>query len=374
MRGVGCVSGVLFLFAMMSGGVLGAQTAQPSFSEIYSQLSKFSGDPYDPADGEGGDKLESALFSAADDEVLRALNEPRTTLTPVQRARTALGKLAVEHPDGMKWSADAMFHFEVLDVSPMIVVTMGVRSHEVFAAYALAEKDSPAKEMMWRTVASNFHDDDPGWMKVDVRALQRGPSKRARFVAITYWGGWAGSWDVKYRGYEWDPRSVYEADEVLSLDGAVGMDSEEGPVTKKHPFPTVGELKTAGALITLPYCIWSKLDYWDNPSLCAVDTIDMSGDDVRWVSRRYNRPDLLPLAKVSEYAEKHEAAELRAFCASDEVAKKLMAAGGVYTEAADPAVTVLEPGRERVVMGGGDVVEVEERGGRWLVVGFRKAP
>ena len=79
--------------------------------------------------------------------------------------------------------------------------------------------------------------------------------------------------------------------------GSFGLDD------KVPGFPQIGKLQTDGPLIIPPYCWFSSIDTWDNPSLCAVDTYDLSRDSVRFRSRTYNRPDLVPIAKAIEYAQ-----------------------------------------------------------------------
>jgi len=89
--------------------------------------------------------------------------------------------------------------------------------------------------------------------------------------------------------------------EIIEQDGAFGLDDEV------PGFAQIGELQTQGALMTLPYCWFSALDTWDNPSLCAVDTYDVARDKVRFETRRYNRPDLVPIAKAIEHARRRPA-------------------------------------------------------------------
>lgn len=42
----------------------------------------------------------------------------------------------------------------------------------------------------------------------------------------------------------------------------------------------MGDLKTNGSAIMLPYCWSSPIDTWDNPSLCAADSYDISATPV----------------------------------------------------------------------------------------------
>jgi len=38
-----------------------------------------------------------------------------------------------------------------------------------------------------------------------------------------------------------------------------------------HGFAQIGEFRAEGSSINLPYCWFSPIDTWDNPSLCAID-------------------------------------------------------------------------------------------------------
>jgi hypothetical protein len=137
-------------------------------------------------------------------------------------------------------------------------------------------------------------------------------------------------------------------------------------------FAQIGKLQTEGPAITLPYCWFSPIDTWDNPSLCAVDTYDTSGDQVKFRSRAYNRPDLLPIAKAIEYAEQRDYPAVLAYCASGDVALKLVRNIDPHFFAGDLKVTRIGDGKERVEMELESTTrfEVEKRDGRWLVVSF----
>jgi hypothetical protein len=87
-----------------------------------------------------------------------------------------------------------------------------------------------------------------------------------------------------------------------------------GPA-EKDPFAAVGRLNSSGARIRLPYGTFTAIDTWDDPSLCVVDTYDLTGDDIQFVEQRYNRPELVPVAKAIESAEKHDYPAVLAYCA-----------------------------------------------------------
>ncbi|HEX4319786.1 MAG TPA: hypothetical protein VHZ52_02720, partial [Acidobacteriaceae bacterium] len=215
---------------------------------------------------------------------------------------------------------------------------------------------------------------DLPWSKLDVFPLHRGSSGTVRFLLSMVGGGCVGSYGRKYAIEEWNPEEDFYLSEAVNQTGAVEMDAEpEQPPTKKVPFPTVGMLKTEGTQITLPYCEFTQLDTWDNPSLCMVDTYDISGDAIRFVGRRYNRPDLAPVAKALEYARAHDLPALRAYCVSDVVAQKILRElPGGYGFDAELEVLQLGATRERArpAYSGVPGFVVEKHGGRWLIVSF----
>ena len=108
--------------------------------------------------------------------------------------------------------------------------------------------------------------------------------------------------------------------------------------------------------------------------MCTVDTYDLSGDNARFISRVYNRPDLLPVAKAIEYAEQRDYGALLGYCGSVKVADSMMRDLPHFVYAGtDIHVTPVGNGRERVELGDGPDYrfDVEKRNGRWLVVAFK---
>ena len=160
---------------------------------------------------------------------------------------------------------------------------------------------------------------------------------------------------------------------MIKQEGSFGLeDAPEGSKpSPKHPFAPIGVFRSEDALITLPFCWFSPIDTWDNPSMCAVDTYNVSGDQVRFVSRAVNRPDLLPIAKVIEHAEHRDYPAVLAYCASAEVAQKLVADIPPSLFAEDLRVTRVSDAKQQVQLGPNSYrFEVEKRNGRWLIVSF----
>jgi hypothetical protein len=132
------------------------------------------------------------------------------------------------------------------------------------------------------------------------------------------------------------------------------------------------KLSTDGALITLPYCQFTPIDSWDNPSLCEADTYDFSGDEVKFRSRIYNRPDLLPIAKAVAYAESRDYFAVLAYCATPQIARRLVKEIPPNIFADDLRVKKISNEEERVFFGWDEGYEfvVAKRHNRWLVVSF----
>ena len=135
-------------------------------------------------------------------------------------------------------------------------------------------------------------------------------------------------------------------------------------------FSEIGELKTKGPLITLPYCWFSPIDTWDNPSMCAVDSYDLSGDTVEFRTRTYNRPDLLPVAKALEYAEHRDYPAVLAYCASPAVARALVRTAPSSVFEVELKTKRIASGLESVTSDGGFTFVVAKHNGRWLVTRF----
>jgi hypothetical protein len=314
---------------------------------------------------------EFRLFSRAADIITESLNTASSdTNLPKERAVVALGKLEEASSEvNADWPEDNRFHFQILDIPPLLVVKMEFRTSARYFVFGIpheevSEKDTP----VWHTVGSDdvSLEQESARSLIELFALHRGPSGNARFLARTEPFGCAGSIGVIYEAIEWNPEGIGSLQQIVHQEGSFGLaDNVEG-------FPQIGELRTEGSLITLPYCWFSAIDTWDNPSLCALDTYDLSGDDVKFQSRAYNRPDLVPLAKAIEYAQQREIAAVRGYCASSEIADRLVREMPPHFFAGEIQVNATGKGSERVELGDGpaDWFEVEERQGRWVVVDF----
>jgi hypothetical protein len=185
-----------------------------------------------------------------------------------------------------------------------------------------------------------------------------------RFLARVWHSGCAGSIGEAYYGYEWSAEAGQVATQIMKIEGAEGLDE----TASKH----VGKLSTTGKIIQLPYCFFSAVDTWDNPTLCAADSFDLSGDDPRFVGRIYNSPDLVVVNNAIHHAQTHEYTALRAYCASDAVARKLLREIPPFMSAEELKTFKASPTRERVAFGEGAVYfDLVKRRGEWRLESFR---
>jgi hypothetical protein len=125
-------------------------------------------------------------------------------------------------------------------------------------------------------------------------------------------------------------------------------------------------------VIKLPYCWFSAIDTWDNPTLCAVDSYDVSGNRVRFVGSVFNLPDLLAVARAIEYAKARDYPAVLAYCGSPEVARRMVRDNSVFGFPFSVDVKRTGVATERIEFGAppGIRFDVEKRGDRWLVVSF----
>jgi hypothetical protein len=280
-----------------------------------------------------------------------------------------------------KWPDTNRFHFQLLDLSSALVLKVGIGTQVEFFVFGFPAKADPFRPgERWKSVGEEQLpiNGTPSFSSVEIHQLHSGPSGNSRFLAQIEYSGCAGSLGLLYDAREWNPKDYGELNQIIKQEGALGMDEgfTGGKPTKKDPFLPIGKLETKGIFITLPYCWFSAIDTWDNPSLCALDTYDLSGDAVRFKSRAYNRPDLLPIAKAIEYAEKHDYPAVLAYCGNADVARRLVNSMTPSYFAEDLRVTRKAYGSEHVEMGfpSVDGFDVQKSRDRWMVVGFTASP
>ena len=357
----------------------GVQDQQPdSIADLRALMQSLTGlspDPCGPPYGREQDwhtyHAESLVFEKAAQIVTQRLNATAGSPGPGSirdRAAEALKEPeAVSAEINAAWPEENRFHFQILDVPPALVVKMTVRTHAMFFVFGVPETDAGKPNRLWRSVGSGegTSEYDVPQSDLELYPLRRGPSGNARFLAKFGLSGCAGSLGVAYDAREWNPHGSGSLEQIIKQSGAFGLDGNVAG------FPEIGRLQTEGSRITLPYCWFSAIDTWDNPSLCAVDTYDLSGDNARFRWHIYNRPDLLPIAKALEYAEKRDYPAVLGYCASSQLAHRLVRDISPEFFAEDIRVIRTGNGKERVELCDGACrFDVEKRSGRWLVAAF----
>jgi hypothetical protein len=325
------------------------------------------------------DQSERSLLEEASNLVLKQLNLGGPELAAAsEHATEALDKIKAQSGSiNATWPQESRFHYELLSIPPALVLKVSIGTHERYFAFGIPTKDDMGKpNRQWQRVGEDDLELDRAAARVwiDLFPLHRGPSGNPRFLASIGFTGCAGSSGLLYDAREWDPDDVVGFSKIIEQEGAMGMDEafNAGIPNRKEPFAPIGKLVTKGSIIALPYCWFSAIDTWDNPSMCALDTYDLSGDTVKFRSRSYNRPDLLPIVKAIEYAEKHDFPAVRGYCASDDVARRIMEVVPPFYFAGDLQVVRERPDRERVTMGSPnpDEFEIEKHESGWQIVKF----
>jgi hypothetical protein len=385
-----------FVFALGSSCFARPQQASGSPPTFESLLTEMSPGPGDSCNAKGDDfsRLEYRLFERADDAVVQALNYSSTAIpgspnyspsAPKAQALDALTTLQhLSAEINKSWPEENRFQFAILEISPVIVVKMTFRNRATFTVFAIPKLDANNKpNIRWEPVYgidSGRFDPISGYDSLDLFPLHRSHSNKARFLAKFVTAGCGSGVGISFYAYEWSPDEWGELNEVIKLQGAV---TQEDPIDKNHPsknglsgsFPPIGTLQTNGLLITLPYCWFSEIDTWDNPSLCAADSYDLTRDHVRFVRRVTNRPDLVPVARAIQYAQARDYPAVLAYCGSPQVALQVVSdvPAAIYA-GSELKVTRIGATKERVELGDFDKIfrfDVEKRNNRWLVVAIQ---
>jgi len=326
-------------------------------------------------------RVESTLFSLANDIVTAELNAtPAGPKPPVERATEALKNLErMSAKIHAAWPKENRFHFQVLDISPVIVIGVSFRARARFFVVGIHEDPKWNPKRLWVNVGNDEESLDPTRIGcrfvIDLYPLHRGPSGNARFLATFSYIPCSGiTQGIVYDAMEWDPKNSGHIEQIIEQKGEFGLDEVPNghSPTPKYPSDPIGVLRTDGSLITLPYCWRSPIDTGDHPDMCAVDTYDLNGDDLKFHSRVYNQPDLLPIARAIEYAEKRDYQAVLGYCSSDDIAHRMVRDLPYSVNAGDLQVTRNGEGKEHVEMGFPNTYhfDIEKRDDRWLIVAF----
>ena len=345
------------------------QDEHAEFRRLLEKLATYPPTPYSSVgEEEGYADTASRLFNEASGIVAQELNaSPSGPGLPSERATETLKKLEqISAEVNAAWPDVNRFHFEVVAIPPALVIIYSVRTHSVFSVLGVPTVFIQA----WRNVSDDFESFDElkksYSSQIAVVPLHRGPSGIARFLVMLHSSGAGGPTGIAYEVLEWNPNKSNTEQVIKILDGADPLEDVPG-------FSPIGKFQAEGTLITLPYCQFSPIDTWDNPSLCAVDTYDLSGDRVGLRSRIYNRPELAAVAQAFEYAQKRDYPAVLGYCASSSVARKMVrditADFNIDTVV---QVTRTGAGKKHVVLGDEPAYhfDVEKRNGRWVVAAF----
>lgn len=358
------------LGGVVSTNALAANFPPPKTPDLLRQLASLAPDdcsaPYDSVPTFDVDHTEELLFESIENHVVDRLNKP--TLAGASeaesRARSALREVEQWSSEiNKKWPSDDRFHFEVLPLHPAIVVRMDYRGHAKVALFGIFHRGEYAIDagIKWHNVG--FVDPSNRASGIDIFPLHRGPSGRARFLARVISSGCAGSIGEAYYGYEWSPELGDGEDQIIKIEGAEGLDDTASQ--------QVGRLRISGNTIQLPYCFFSAVDTWDNPTLCAADSFDVSGDVPRFIRRVYNSPDLVVVNNAIHHAQARDYAALRGYCATEAVARKLVREVPPFLFPDDLKKVKVSPTHETVVFEEGPVhFNLIKRRGEWLLESF----
>ncbi len=311
----------------------------------------------------------SFLFDRAADAVLQQMNEAASA-QPQNLATEALKKLEqLSAETNAAWPDKNRFHFEILDLSPSaFALKMTFRFDAKFYVFGISEQDNSGKlNRVWQRVDEESPQEPFFSRFITLYPLHRGRSGNPRFLAGIESSSCAGNTvGISYDAREWNPSGRGSLEQIIKQDAVLNLND------KVPGFPSIGKLQTQGKLVTLPYCWFSSIDTWDNPSLCAMDTYDLSGNKVTFHARRYNRPDLLPIAMAIEYAQKHDYRAVLGYCASSQVAQRLVRDIVPFAGAEDLQVTSNGKGRESVKFSDdGYRFDLEKRAGVWVITNFK---
>lgn len=350
---------------------MAAEVTPPTAQDLLREMAPASPDdcslPDSTASAVDIHQVEDRLFSTVNARLADQLNGPTPARTSDAESRARSVLLAVERSSSeinKPWPAEERFHFEVLAVHPAILVRMSYRGQVrivMFGAYELGRNASPDPGTKWREIS--LADPSSSASRIDLFPLHRGPSGRVRFLERVWRSGCAGSIGEAYYGYEWSAKAGQISTQIIKIEGAKGLDD----AASKH----VGKLGTTGQTIQLPYCFFSAVDTWDNPTLCAADSFDLSGDDPRFIGRVYNAPDLVAVNNAIQYAQARDNLALRGYCTSDAVARKLIREIPPYLFADELETFKTGPAREKVVLSEGHVYfNLIKRLGEWRLESF----
>ena len=255
---------------------------------------------------------EDLLFGSAAEAILQGLN--RDGGNAAVTAENVLKNLVnVSDVANAGWPKDNRFKYRLLDLKPMVLVQFSIRSSDSFAAFGVPESIGRTKNTNWMRLSFDDLRSSPrpsASDKLQVYALHRGPSGRPRFLAKFDRVDCGSGWRIEYAAYEWNPSDAFTGSRLRSI-------------IQRHGVEPGGEV-TANQTLTMSYCWHSVVDTSARASLCSVDVYDVSGDEVRFVETRTNRPDLEAVARIIEHAQARDLRAVEAYSANRRIASAIV--------------------------------------------------
>jgi len=328
-------------------------------------------------------KVEDDLFKSVEDTVLASMNG--APAAPASAAGAVLQELEkIGSQVDTSWPQERRFHYQLLDLKTAMVLKLTIRSRATFsvlAVPALLPEGRRKKNTAWRQVGTDSfrwaeHVSDE---RLTIFPLERGPFNEPRFLArFEHVSCGDGQTGIDYTAYQWDSswtgnlQTIVRQAGVLSGEGMFDEIQSPGSQAKHITVPAIGKLETSGKVISLPYCWFSAVDTYVQATLCSVDTYDLSGDTVRFVGRRTNRPDLETIARAIEYAQARDLSATLAYSADPKVAASLVQEIPPKLFCSSLTLSHIAPNKERIEMEDDRALrfEIAERQGRWVVTGF----
>jgi hypothetical protein len=329
---------------------------------------------------------ENDLFDATDQAVVAAVDGPESVGHAPSVADLVLHQLQdTSAQANASWPEERRFHYQILDLGTAIVLKYTIRTRATFSVLGIpaffSGVDERRNNNYWVQVGNDSfrHGEYRSNEQLALSILGPAPSRRPRFLA-TFNHVSCGDNQitlVDYRGYEWNPADTGNLKTIVHQAGVTtgGTFDELATPTAEPAHVTAAPAtaaQTTGKTIALPYCRHSNVETHGLPLLCDVDTYDVSGDEVRFVSRNTNRPDLNAIARLIELAQARDVAAAAVYTTSPKVARD--AVEQIPTDISIESLRLMHtaPDKESIHMQDGidltfDIVKVR---GRWLVSAF----
>jgi hypothetical protein len=379
-----CIASIAGLSALTFGQ---DQVAKPleHFKELAQQLAaqppvNCCYDNYDWPTGHP-EELESKLFDEARKFITDSLNNGSSQ--PMTAVKEALKTLSLASDNIHKhWPEDHRFRYEIFDVSPIILAKTTLRSSAAAIAFYMIDSK---RKTTWSSedVTQNDLKRNTMIQNVQVYPLSRGPSNQARFLIFSSITACGHGTEEEFTGYQMNPDTTYP-EQILHRKGSEeafdgDIEERESPQSKFNKKPLRkfnNSFNASGKKITLPYCWFSVVDTWANPTLCMADTYDLSMDEVRFVGRKINRPDIYAVAKAIEHAQNGELESIRGYTVTSQVAKKILNSMPSHIFNEKTTVTHKGSNRELIRLQGYEIREFEMQriNGTWLISNYRLVP